>query len=70
MFASRRKHKVIGRTKILINSTTLKKEIKYQGELFGTKTEIEFSLINISKILKAQKTNAAPKLKERVVVTG
>lgn len=39
MLASRRKHKVMGRTIILTSSTTLRKGIKYQGELEGRMEE-------------------------------
>jgi len=39
MLAKRRKQRVIGRTKILINSTKHKNGTKYQGELTGSKEE-------------------------------
>lgn len=70
ILASSRKHKVIGRTKILIISTSLKKGTKYQGELIGSKLETAFDLIIKRKTLLSQKEKAADKLKERVVVTG
>jgi len=36
MLAKRRKHKVIGRTLILISSTIHKKGTRYQGEFAGS----------------------------------
>lgn len=70
ILANKRKHKVTGRTIILTISTILKKEIKYQGELAGTKKEILLFLIIKSRILRNQTIKAILKLKAKVVVTG
>lgn len=45
ILANSRKQRVTGRTATLINSTTLKKETKYQGELEGRIEEILKALI-------------------------
>jgi hypothetical protein len=70
ILASRRKHKVIGRTTILTISTSLKKAIRYQGELAGTRRETFLVLITSIRILINHNIKAALRLKARVVVTG
>jgi len=61
---------VIGRTRILINSTTLKKGIKYQGELEGNSAAEELGFIKSNLTLANHKQKAPAKLKDKVVVTG
>lgn len=70
MLANKRKHKVIGRTKILTISTKLKNLIKYQGEFEGTNIENLFVLIDKNNILINHTTKERLRLKDRVVVTG
>jgi len=45
ILARRRKHRVIGRTMTLINSTTHKNGTKYHGELAGNKVERDLYFI-------------------------
>jgi hypothetical protein len=70
ILAKRRKHRVIGRTKILINSTTLRKGIKYQGELEGSSAAEDLGFIRRRLTLANHRQKAPPKLKDKVVVTG
>ena len=70
IFANNRKQRVIGRTTILTNSTNLKKEIKYQGELEGNNLEIVIIFIVKIIILLSHNKKAAVRLKDSVVVTG
>jgi len=70
ILASNRKHKVIGRTTILINSTTLKNEIKYQGEFEGSTEETLKCLVLWITTPLSQKDRAALKLNIIVVVKG
>jgi hypothetical protein len=70
MLAKRRKHKVIGRTDKLTNSTSLKKDTKYQGDPKGKNLDVDKAFIFRRKKVDNQKEKAADKLKERVVVTG
>lgn len=70
ILANKRKHKVIGRTITLINSTTDKKGTKYQGELDGRKEEINLNFNNWRRIPLNQHERAAPILKLKVVVMG
>jgi len=70
ILAKSRKQRVTGRTKILINSTTLKKGIKYQGELEGNSAAEDLGFIRSNLTLANHKQKAPPKLKDRVVVTG
>ncbi len=70
ILANNRKHKVIGRTKILTISTNLRKGTKYQGELTGKREAIQ-SFFNASKkIVSSHIVKATLKLKAKVVVTG
>jgi hypothetical protein len=61
---------VIGRTTILTNSTNLKKETKYQGELEGNNLEIVIIFIVKIITLLSHNKKAAVRLKDSVVVTG
>jgi len=70
ILARRRKHKVIGRTIILIISTKDRKGIKYQGVLAGKREEAEEGLTTKIITLANHKDKAAAKLKDKVVVTG
>lgn len=70
MLANKRKDKVIDRTNKLINSTTDKKDTKYQGELEGKTEDIVLGFNINNNRLELQKLNAILKLKEKVVVTG
>jgi len=70
ILAKRRKHKVIGRTMILIISTKDKKGIKYQGVLAGNKEEVDEGFTKKIITLASHKDSAAAKLKDKVVVTG
>jgi len=70
IFANSRKQRVTGRTIILTNSTSLKKEIKYQGELEGNNLEIVIIFILKIIILLSHNKKAAVKLNDNVVVTG
>lgn len=70
MFASKRKHKVIGRTTILISSTNLKKGAKYQGELDGRITPPTEILNSIKRTLLNHNERAILRLKPSTVVTG
>jgi len=55
---------------MLTSSTSLKKEIKYHGELEGSSLEVVIVFIERIRILLNHSIKAADKLKERVVVTG
>jgi len=70
MLANKRKHKVIGRTKILTISTKDRKGIKYQGVLAGRREEADMGLTKKISTLANHKDNAPAKLKDKVVVTG
>jgi len=70
MLANNRKHKVTGRTKILISSTIDKNGIKYQGELEGSTAAAFKLLIFWIKTPLSQNEKAKLKLKLRLVVTG
>jgi hypothetical protein len=70
MLARRRKHKVTGRTRILIISTKDKNGIKYQGVLAGKREEADEGFTKKMITLANHKDNAAAKLKDKVVVTG
>jgi len=70
ILAKRRKHRVIGRTIILIISTKDKKGTKYQGVLAGSKEEADEGFTRKIITLANHKANAAAKLKDKVVVTG
>jgi hypothetical protein len=70
ILARRRKHRVIGRTIILIISTNDKKGIRYQGVLAGKREETEEGLTIKIMTLANHKDKAEAKLKDKVVVTG
>lgn len=70
ILAKRRKHKVIGRTIILIISTRDKKGIKYQGVLAGNREEADEGFTKKIRTLANHKANAAARLKDNVVVIG
>lgn len=70
ILANKRKHRVIGRTIILIISTRDKKGIRYQGVLAGNKEEVDEGLTKKMITLANHNANAAAKLKDKVVVTG
>jgi len=70
MLANKRKHKVIGRTRILVISTSDRKGIRYQGVLAGSREEADKGFTKKMITLANHKENAAPKLKDKVVVTG
>jgi len=70
MLAKSRKHKVIGRTIILINSTKHKKGTKYQGELEGRREDGNLYFIDCKITPPNQHEKAALKLNPKVVVTG
>jgi len=70
ILANNRKHKVTGRTEILINSTTLKKDAKYQGEFKGKREDKDLTFTKNIIILTNQNNKAILKLKLKVVVTG
>lgn len=70
ILAKRRKHRVIGRTMMLIISTKDKKGIKYQGVLAGNKEEVDEGFTKKIITLANHKANAAARLKDNVVVTG
>lgn len=70
MLASKRNLKVIGRTIILMNSTTLKKEERYQGEFPGKKFPVLLVRKKIMIILENQKKKAILKSLVNRVVTG
>jgi len=70
ILANRRKHRVIGRTIILTISTNLKKGIKYQGVLVGSREDADEGFTRKIITLANHRDSAAPKLKDRVVVTG
>jgi len=70
ILANRRKHRVIGRTKILIISTKDKKGIRYHGVLAGNKEEVDEGLTKKIITLVNHNANAAARLKDKVVVTG
>jgi hypothetical protein len=70
ILARSRKHSVIGRTKILISSTNLRKGIKYQGEFVG-KMEQAVLYLSINNItLLSQLDIAKNKLNPKIVVIG
>jgi len=70
MLANNRKHKVIGRTIILMSSTILRNGTKYQGEFLGRTEDTVKYLLPCSKIPLNQNNKAALKLKPNLVVTG
>jgi len=70
MFAKSRKHKVTGRTMILIISTKDKKGIRYHGVLAGNRDEVDIGLTKKMITLANHKDRAAAKLNDKVVVTG
>lgn len=70
IFAKRRKHRVIGRTIILIISTKDKKGIRYHGVLVGKREEAAIGLTKKIMMLASHKDSAAAKLNDKVVVTG
>lgn len=70
ILANSRKHKVIGRTLILTNSTSLRKGTRYQGDPAGNTVEQRLTLIRSKSILLTQNHKAIPRLNPKVVVTG
>lgn len=70
MFARSRKHRVIGRTIILIISTKDKKGIRYHGVLAGKRDEVDMGLTKKMITLANHKDRAAAKLNDKIVVTG
>jgi len=70
ILAKRRKHRVIGRTEILINSTIHKNGTRYQGEFEGSREEGNLNFTVWIKTPPNQHERAAPKLKPNVVVIG
>jgi hypothetical protein len=70
MFASNRKHKVIGRTRILTNSTIPRKGDKYQGEFSGRRDAIELLFKLRRETLINHIKKATLKFNPKVVVTG
>jgi len=70
ILARSRKHKVIGRTKILTISTKLKKKIKYHGEPIGNKALKGNTFIIRIRILQNQKHKAKDRLNLNTVVKG
>jgi len=70
ILANNRKHKVIGRTMILINSTNLRKGIKYQGVFTGNRLEATINFTSCNRTLDNHKHKAILKLNPKVVVTG
>jgi len=70
MLANKRKHKVTGRTKMLVTSTILRNGTKYHGEFAGKTAETMNWLILWTQIPLIQKSIAEPKLNPKLVVTG
>lgn len=70
ILAKSRKHKVIGRTIILIISTKDKKGIRYHGVFAGKRDEVDIGLTKKMITLAIHKDRATAKLNDRVVVTG
>lgn len=70
ILAKRRKHNVIGRTIILIISTTLRNGTRYQGELAGSKEPDQSFFIKRKIKLENHSIQAAQILNAKVVVTG
>lgn len=70
MFAIKRKHKVNGRTLILISSIKHKNTHKYQGVLEGKNLLNLFSLESKGIILLIHQENDIHKLKINIVVKG
>jgi hypothetical protein len=70
ILAKRRKLRVMGRTLILTNSTTLKNGIKYLGVFIGRATETKESLTLVISNVEPQKNRATLKLIPTEVVKG
>jgi len=70
IFAKSRKHKVIGRTIILIISTRDKKGMRYHGVFDGKREEVDIGLTKKMITLANHKDRAAAKLNDKVVVIG
>jgi len=68
--ANNRKHKVIGRTIELTNSTTLKNGAKYQGEFNGSKLDTKLGFNVMINTLRHHSLKASPRLNLKVVVVG
>jgi len=70
ILARRRKHKVIGRTIILIISTKDKKGTRYHGVLAGKREDADKGFTKKIITLANHKDRAAAKLNANVVVIG
>lgn len=71
ILANSRKHRVIGRTLILVASTILKKGARYHGDPLGSNLELDLFFTKYKSItVPNQKERANERLKASVVVTG